>query len=86
MPAVDHRQTTHLSVCTFRRTNDVIDLRPGTSTGIAGTGIGLNLVKQIVELHHGSIEVRSTRGCGSTFIVTLPIKRTDNASASSDAA
>jgi signal transduction histidine kinase len=60
--------------------------RARTSTGIAGTGIGLNLVKQIVELHSGSIEVRSARGCGSTFTVTLPIKRSGNASASSDAA
>jgi signal transduction histidine kinase len=60
--------------------------RARTSTGIAGTGIGLNLVKQIVELHSGSIEVRSERGCGSTFTVTLPIKRIGNASATSDAA
>lgn len=48
--------------------------RARTSTGIAGTGIGLNLVKQIVELHHGSIEVTSKKGLGSTFTVTLPIK------------
>ncbi|WP_092754819.1 sensor histidine kinase [Rhizobium aethiopicum] len=60
--------------------------RARTSSGIAGTGIGLNLVKQIVELHHGSIEVRSARGCGSTFIVTLPIRRNDNAFESNDAA
>jgi signal transduction histidine kinase len=58
--------------------------RARTSTGIAGTGIGLNLVKQIVELHQGSIEVRSARGCGSTFIVTLPIKRGGATSACSD--
>lgn len=49
--------------------------RARTSTGIAGTGIGLNLVKQIVELHHGSIEVTSEKGLGSTFTVTLPIER-----------
>ena len=48
--------------------------RARTSTGIAGTGIGLNLVKQIVELHQGSIEVASERGLGSTFTVTLPMK------------
>jgi signal transduction histidine kinase len=48
--------------------------RARTSTGIAGTGIGLNLVKQIVELHQGSIEVVSERGLGSTFTVTLPMK------------
>ena len=60
--------------------------RARTSTGIAGTGIGLNLVKQIVELHQGSIEVQSARGCGSTFTVTLPIKRNSDASARDDAA
>lgn len=60
--------------------------RARTSIGIAGTGIGLNLVKQIVELHKGSIEVRSAKGCGSTFTVTLPIERTGNASATNDAA
>jgi len=48
--------------------------RARTSTGIAGTGIGLNLVKQIVELHQGSVEVTSERGLGSTFTVTLPMK------------
>lgn len=48
--------------------------RARTSTGIAGTGIGLNLVKQIVELHGGDIAVASERGKGSTFTVKLPIK------------
>lgn len=48
--------------------------RARTSTGIAGTGIGLNLVKQIVELHRGSVDLQSIRGCGTTFFVTLPVK------------
>ncbi|MBX5150205.1 PAS domain-containing protein [Rhizobium lentis] len=60
--------------------------RARTSTGIARTGIGLNLVKQIIELHQGSIEVRSARGCGSTFTVTLPIKRAADVLASNDVA
>lgn len=47
--------------------------RARTSSGIAGTGIGLNLVKQIVELHGGSIEVESRKGEGSTFTVRLPM-------------
>lgn len=47
--------------------------RARTSTGIAGTGIGLNLVQQILDLHHGSIAVTSQKGCGSVFTVTLPI-------------
>lgn len=47
--------------------------RARTSTGIAGTGIGLNLVKSYVELHGGKITVESRKGEGSTFIVSLPI-------------
>jgi len=38
-----------------------------------GTGIGLSLVKDLVTLSHGSIEVVSEPGKGSEFIVILPI-------------
>ncbi|OYQ65008.1 hypothetical protein B9G53_09085 [Pseudanabaena sp. SR411] len=37
-----------------------------------GTGLGLSLAKEIVELHGGSISVRSELGKGSCFIVRLP--------------
>lgn len=37
-----------------------------------GFGLGLFLVKRIVELHNGSIQVSSTKGKGTVFVVTLP--------------
>ena len=40
--------------------------------GIRGTGIGLVLVKQAVDAHHGSISVESHVGFGTCFTVTLP--------------
>lgn len=40
-----------------------------------GTGIGLALVKELVELHRGKITVKSELGHGSTFTVKLPLGR-----------
>ncbi len=39
-----------------------------------GSGIGLSLVKSLVELHGGNISVESEYGKGSKFIIRLPVK------------
>ncbi|GAB3553674.1 ATP-binding protein [Spirosoma fluminis] len=44
---------------------------PGRS--IEGTGIGLALVQELVQLHNGSIQVSSELGKGSTFTVQVPV-------------
>lgn len=47
-----------------------------------GTGLGLAVSKEMVELHNGSISVKSTKGEGSEFIVMLPVSQ--NAVATDD--
>ena len=41
------------------------------NTGITGTGIGMNLTKELVDLHHGDIEVESEVGKGTKITVLL---------------
>jgi signal transduction histidine kinase len=41
--------------------------------GITGTGLGLRIVQAIVENHHGSMDMRSDQGLGTTVWVRLPL-------------
>ena len=47
--------------------------RGDTSRAERGLGLGLSVVKAIVEAHAGTVEVQSEPGYGSTFIVRLPL-------------
>jgi two-component system, OmpR family, sensor kinase len=47
--------------------------RGSNTAGVVGTGVGLFLVKMVVDLHGGRIGVESELGRGSTFVVRLPI-------------
>ena len=51
--------------------------RAKTSTGIAGTGIGLNLAKTLVEMHGGTLHAESVKGEGSSFTFRLPVAGPD---------
>jgi signal transduction histidine kinase len=45
------------------------------TTKPTGTGIGLSLVYRTIQLHNGDIDVESTPGVGTTFIIKMPQAR-----------
>ena len=48
--------------------------RSSTVSGIQGTGIGMTITKNLIEMMKGKIEVHSELGKGSEFIVNIPFK------------
>jgi len=58
----------HLLFQKFSRIHNNLSVEAG------GNGIGLYLCRQIILLHGGTIEARSTKGKGTSFTVTLPRK------------
>ncbi len=53
-------------------------VKSGSTAFIKGTGLGLALVKRIVERHGGDVRVQSQEGQGSTFSLYLPLYGTSN--------
>ena len=68
--ARDHGHTDYIEIAkqcdAFYRGENVTDIQ--------GSGLGLSIVKQFIELHGGTIQVKSVVNQGTTFTVMLPIR------------
>jgi signal transduction histidine kinase len=53
--------------------------RADTSGKIPGTGLGMSIVKEIVELHGGDLEITSKVGAGTTVMLWLPTSTVESA-------
>ena len=57
-----------------------------TSTNrYGGSGLGMAITKNMVDLMGGTIEVRSEKGCGTAFTVDIPLKRANHVEVADDA-
>ena len=53
---------------------EFVRIKNEKTRNISGSGLGLSIVKKVVELYHGTIDVESTPDVGTVFTVRLPKK------------
>jgi signal transduction histidine kinase len=53
---------------------EFVRIKNEKTRNIAGSGLGLSIVKKVVELYHGTIKVDSTPDVGTVFTIRLPKK------------
>jgi signal transduction histidine kinase len=54
--------------------SEFVRIKNEKTRNISGSGLGLSIVKKVVELYNGSISVNSAPDIGTTFTVRLPKK------------
>lgn len=60
----------------LRRVGKVFEReKTSTESGYLGTGLGLAITKKILDLMGGSMDVKSEKGKGSTFTISIPLKQ-----------
>jgi signal transduction histidine kinase len=57
---------------------EFVRIKNEKTRNISGSGLGLSIVKKVIELYNGTISVESTPDVGSTFTVKLPKQQTKN--------
>jgi signal transduction histidine kinase len=54
---------------------EFVRIKNEKTRNITGSGLGLSIVKKVIELYHGTIKVESTPDLGSTFTIRIPKKQ-----------
>ena len=70
-----YKTTVSASRKRISRTSSAAIIAAATFPELSGTGVGLYLVRMVVDLHGGTVAVESKEGEGSRFTVRLPIWR-----------
>ena len=62
--------------------NSFVQVDGSDTRAYSGTGLGLTITQQLIELHGGQISVKSTLGKGTDFTVSFPLSQTEKAAKS----